>query len=451
MLALAAIWKALHELRHRGWWLAAASLAYGLAVGARPSLLFGAVILLVPVAQAWRERRKIWVALMAASGPIVLIGLGLMLYNALRFDSPFEFGMRYQLAGGRVLTQQFFSLRYLWFNFRVYFIEPARWGGQFPFVHDITMPPSLAGQGQVEHPFGVFTNIPLVWLALAVPLAWRGRSAESRSNLCGFVTVLAALFGICALTMCLLFCASTRYEVEFLPWLVLLAVIGVLSLERALAYRPVWQRAARCGWGLLLGFSMAFNLLASVERRAESHYNLGCTLEVQGKLAEAIAQYEQALRLNPTYAEAHRILGNHLLESGKVLEAITHLEQTVRFNPDWAEAHNNLAAALMLMGKLPEAAEHFKQSLRIDPDVAEAHSNLAGVLVQLGHLPEALEQFEQALRIRPDDAEIHYDFGRALEQTGRMQEAKGHYEEALRLKPDSVDAQKALARLRAAQ
>ena len=103
-------------------------------------MLFGAVILLVPVVQAWRERRKIGAVLMAAIGPIILIGLGLMLYNALRFDNPFEFGVRYQLAGERQVTRQFFSLRYLWFNFRVYFLEPARWSGRFPFVHDITVP-----------------------------------------------------------------------------------------------------------------------------------------------------------------------------------------------------------------------------------------------------------------------------------------------------------------------
>ena len=54
MLALAAIWKTLHKTERRCGWLAAASLAYGLAVGSRPNLLFGAVILLVPVAQAWR-------------------------------------------------------------------------------------------------------------------------------------------------------------------------------------------------------------------------------------------------------------------------------------------------------------------------------------------------------------------------------------------------------------
>ena len=38
MLALGAVWCALHEPARQGRWLAAASLAYGLAVGARPSV-----------------------------------------------------------------------------------------------------------------------------------------------------------------------------------------------------------------------------------------------------------------------------------------------------------------------------------------------------------------------------------------------------------------------------
>jgi tetratricopeptide (TPR) repeat protein len=66
-----------------------------------------------------------------------------------------------------------------------------------------------------------------------------------------------------------------------------------------------------------------------------------------------------------------------LLGVGKVAEAIAHYEQTVRLNPDSAEAHNNLAVALMQMGKLPEAVEHFKQALRIIPDLAEAQNRLA--------------------------------------------------------------------------
>jgi tetratricopeptide (TPR) repeat protein len=426
MLALAAIWKALHEPGLRARWLAAASLAYGLAVGARPSLLFGAVILLVPVAQAWRERQKILAPLLAATAPIILIGLGLMLYNALRFDNPFEFGWRYALAEYRSITAQQFSLHYLWFNFRVFFLEPAHWSGRFPFVQDITVPHLPAGHRPVEdEPFGVLANVPLVWLALAVPLVWRRRSTESCSILRGFVTAVGMLFGICTLPLCLFFAACMRYEVEFLPALVLLAVIGILGLERALAPtsgsgladRPAWRRATRWGWSLLLGFSVAFNLLASVKRSAEAHYDMGVALQGAGQVQEAIGHYQQA----------------------------------VRINPDYAEAQNNLGLALVQLGRLQEAIGHYQQALRINPDDAPVHNNLGAALRRLGRLQEAIGHYQQAVRLQPDFAEAHYNWGVALEQAGRVQEAIGHYEQSLRIKPDFAEARDALARLQARQ
>jgi Flp pilus assembly protein TadD len=459
MLTLAAIWKAVHEPQRRGWWLAAASLAYGLAVGARPSLLFGTVILLVPVAQTWRERRKIWAPLMAAAGPILLIGLGLMLYNQLRFDNPFEFGWRYQLGGGRQIGAQQFSPRYVWFNFRVYFLEPARWSSHFPFVHDIAVPPLPVGHGLVQHPFGVLTNIPLVWLALAVPLAWRDRPGDVRSTLCTFLAVVVVLFGIVTLTVSLFWAAIIRYEVDFLPLLVWLAVAGILSLERALAPtsesgltdRPVRRCAVRWGWYLLLGFSVAFNLLASVERCAEAHRNLGDALFLHGQFPEALAHYEQALRLNPDYAEAHYNLGIELAQAGRNEEAIAQFEQAVRIRPDYAEAHYNLGAALGRAGRISDAIEHLQQAVRIKPNFAEAYCDLGSAFAQTGRIDDAIGKYEQALRIRPDYAAAHCDLGMALGQAGRIPEAIQHLQVALRIKPDYPQAQNALARLQARQ
>ena len=452
MLALAAIWCALHKPERRCCWLAAASVAYGLAVGARPNLLFGAVILLVPVAHAWRESRSRRLSgLLAATGPILLIGLGLMLYNARRFDNPFEFGMRYALAGVRQVTQQNFSLRYLWFNFRVYFLEPVHWNTRSPFVHGITVPPVPAGYAQVRNPFGVPTNIPLVWLALVVPLAWRNRSGQAASVLRWFVMAAALLFGMCALTLGLFCGASFRYEVDFLPALLLLAVVGILGLERALVDQPTWRRAARWGWGLLLGFSVAFNLLASVDYYAEAHNNLGVALVRLDKLQEATGQFEQALRIEPEYAVAHNSLGVVFIRLGRTQEAITQLEQAVRIKPEFAEAHNNLGIALERAGRVQEALRHFEQALRLAPDYSDAHNNLAAALFRLGRLPEAIGHYEQVLRIEPDNAAAHYNLGVALEQTGKLNEAIGHYEQALRIKPDMAEPRNALVRLQPRQ
>jgi len=151
MLALAAVWCALHQPERKIRWSLLASFAYGLAIGARPSLLFGAVILLLPVVQSRYETterdawRKLGPPFAAAVGPLMFIGLGLMLYNALRFGSPFEFGWHYMLTDIQNATAPQFSLHYLWFNFRFYFLEGVQWNRHFPFLQAIQLLPLPTG------------------------------------------------------------------------------------------------------------------------------------------------------------------------------------------------------------------------------------------------------------------------------------------------------------------
>jgi Flp pilus assembly protein TadD len=451
MIAIGAIWCALSKPEKRCRWLAAASLAYGLAVGARPNMLFGTLIVFGAVVTARREHQKLWVPLLAAAGPITLIGLGLTIYNELRFDSPFEFGNRYQLAAVQQLTTRFFSLRYLWFNFRVYFLGPVHWSSRFPFVHEIPLPSAPLGHMGGSQTVGVLTNVPLVWLALATPLAWRGRPLEFASALRRFVRILVILFGSSALTLCLFVATQGRYEVDFLPALVLLAVIGILSVERSLSDRPFWRHAARWCWSILLLFSVATNLLASVQCCAKSDFNLGVVLDRAGKAEDAIKQYEQALRLDPEYAEAHNNLGTALMKQDRREEAIGHYEQALRLKPDYGVAHINLGIALRQVGRVQEAISHYEQALRISPNSADAHYNLGNALVQAGRVQDAIKHWQQALQINPDLADTHYNLGIALETLGRIQEAIQQYEQVLHIKPDFAEAQNALVRVRAGQ
>lgn len=449
MLALLAIWRALDEPEQKCQWLAAASVAYGLAVGARPSLLFGAIILLVPVVQAWCEHRKILALLMAATGPILLIGLGLAFYNALRFANPLEFGWRYQLLVGPQNTAPPFRLRYLWFNTRVYFLEPARWSTHFPFVHEIETPPLPSGYDQFETVFGVLPNIPLVWLALAAPLAWRDRLANQAAILRWFAATLILLFGACALTLGFFASAIIRYEVDFVPALLLLAIIGLLGLERALAGQPTGRRLLRCGWGVLLCFSVAFNLLASVLVYANARHEYGEALVEEGHAAEAVPVFEEALRLRPDYVDAHMSLGIALVQLGRAQEALEHFQQALRIEPDFAGAHYNLGIALVQLGHVREAMEQWGQTLQLEPNFADAHYNLGIALAQTGDIKEAISHIERALEIKPDDADAHYNLAIALAQVGHTTEAIEHLQQALRINPKFTQAQNALARLQA--
>jgi tetratricopeptide (TPR) repeat protein len=411
MLALGAVWLALHRPSERIGWLAAASLAFGLAVGARPPVLFSTVVLILPIAAAWSsgegrgERGRL---LLAAAGPLALCGLGLAAYNTLRFGSPLEFGQNYQISGTQQNTAQHFSLGYLWFDFRIYFLEPMRWHAAFPFVRNIVPPPLPPGEGIVEvpfSPFGILTNIPLVWLALAAPLAgadWRaGQGTVDHRPLRWFLSAAAILFVIPAAVICLFFGTCSRYEMEFLPVLVLLAVIGIFGLEKNFAGRPRGRAILRCLWIAALVFSVAFNLLAGCERYALEDDYAGQALTHLNRLPDAIAEFRAALRMDPRDSDCHEDLGIALARSGEI----------------------------------PAAAAEFRAALRWEPGRADAHDNLGNALVQLGQNPAAIAEFREGLRLRPESAAAHYNLAVALQRAGLPAEAAAEYREAIRLNP----------------
>jgi tetratricopeptide (TPR) repeat protein len=408
MLALGAIWCALHGPKWQVLWLLMASLAYGLAIGARPSLLFGAIILLMPVAQAWHaatklgSRRRVGLLFVAAVVPVMLIGLGLMLYNALRFGNPLEFGWHHQLAGGyRSNTAQQFSLHYLWFNFRFHFLEPMRWSGHFPFLQAVPLSPLPSGYYGTGEPYsGILSNYPLVWLALAAPLVWRGRPMEVASVLRWFVVAIFLLFVVCALTICLFFSASSRYEVDFLPALMLLAVMGILGLERALVGSPVWRRIARWGWCLLLTYSIVFNILASVEAHAAANYFVGNFLLNQRQVDKAVKHFQKALALQPESANFHKSLADALCREGRMDEAIIQYQKALEIKPDFAEAHNDLAYGLLQIGRMNEAITHFQRALEIQQSY-EAYYNLGYAFRRKGMAAEAMACFQKAIELQP--------------------------------------------------
>ena len=152
-----------------------------------------------------------------------------------------------------------------------------------------------------------------------------------------FVAAVFLLFVICALTICLFYTSSSRYELDFLPALILLAFIGILGLERALGGSPVWRRMARWGWCLLLAYSIVFNLLASVEGHTEANCFVGNSLLNQGRVDEAIIQYQKALALWPESPDARGGLGSAFYQKGRLDEVIIQFQKALEIKPDFAK------------------------------------------------------------------------------------------------------------------
>ena len=454
MLALAGIWRALHEPNRAVVSLALASLAYGLAVGARPSLLFGIVILLVPVVFTWLKasgpgsHRKVFILLAAAVGPVAFVGLGLALYNSLRFGNPLEFGWHYQLMRDyRPTTIQQFSPHYLWFNCRFYFFEGIRCNRQFPFLEIVPLPSMPAGYDPLVggSDGGILANYPIVLLALAVPLVWRSRSPDETSVLKWFLAILVFLFLVFAVTICLLATLGVRYEMDFLPQLLLLAIVGILGLERALAHLPVWRWIMRASVLLLLVYSLVFNFLLNTESRATAYYFAGNSFVSDGHFDEAIVQYQKALALWPDSPDANAGLGNVFFQKRQIDQAIVQYQKALEIKPHMAETCNNLGDCFLQKGRLDDAIVQYQNALEIMPGFPEAHANLGFCLLREGRVDGAIIQYQKAVDLQPNFPQAYNNLGNAFRLNGNGREAVAAYQKAIEQQPEFILPQTHLA------
>jgi Flp pilus assembly protein TadD len=188
--------------------------------------------------------------------------------------------------------------------------------------------------------------------------------------------------------------------------------------------------------------------LAKRPNNERAHYNLGnAWLEIPGRLNDAIAQYEEALRLNPDYAEAHNSLGFAWAQMpGRLDDARAQFAESLRLDPHCASAHTNLGNVWSEMpGRLNDAIAQYEEALRLDPDYAEAHYNLGLAFSRMpGRLNDAIAQFEEALRLRPDYAPGWHSLGVSWFQLGNLPAAAEAFRKELRLSPDDPMARRAL-------
>ena len=244
------------QSRRPGPWLAAAGLSLGLAIGCRPSLIgafggLGLVVAVVALRKPSRETsgsrlRSRILPVLAAGVPFAAVLAGLLAYNAARFGNPLEFGFDYQLtATSDQAKVRHFSLTFVPFNLRTYFVAAPQWGRYFPFIHPIRSMARPAGYYGIEYIYGALVVCPLIWLCGLFP-AWIVRRKTN-----GPVSYAWFLFAVGLGTTGLLVgfnSAAGRYVVDLLPWWVWLGLLGWAMLERGLTDRGSRRLAGSFGW-----------------------------------------------------------------------------------------------------------------------------------------------------------------------------------------------------------
>lgn len=204
--------------------------------------------------------------------------------------------------------------------------------------------------------------------------------------------------------------------------------------------------------------------------------NLGIVYQERHDHARAMAQFREAIRLQPDYVAPRILLGASLLATGHAAEATRELERAVKMQPREPLARLELAKAYERIGKLsgmveqyralrvlapqdPEYAYQLGQAYlrqanwsvreirRLNPGSARVYQILGEAYRTQGHLEMASQAFQRAIRIDPKLPGIHLALAQISIERGQMEEARSEIERELAIVPESVAARALLIRI----
>ena len=178
----------------------------------------------------------------------------------------------------------------------------------------------------------------------------------------------------------------------------------------------------------------------SVEPPPETLNVLGTLCLKKGKLIEALAHFDRALRLDTRYVDGHCNRGTALNGLNRFQEALESFNRAISFSPQMAEAHSNRVFSLMRLDRDHEALESSQKAVLLGPSLAEAHLSRGLACAKLRRFDEAFSALDKAISIRPDLADAYASRGGIYWGLGRLEEAYRDLQRAIEFHPDSAVA-----------
>ena len=126
------------------------------------------------------------------------------------------------------------------------------------------------------------------------------------------------------------------------------------------------------------------------------HCKRGIANSLNGKQDAAIANWRQALRLNPNYATAYNNIAYAKIHQCRYKSAIANCKKAIHLNPKFATAYNNKGYAEIGLCRYKSAIANCKKAIHLNPKFATAYANRGIASLYMGRIKDAKSDFREA-------------------------------------------------------
>lgn len=222
-------------------------------------------------------------------------------------------------------------------------------------------------------------------------------------------------------------------------------------------------------------------LVQSLPDQSQVHRILGFAYWADEQFDEGIAQFREAIRLNPVDERSWLALVDLLETAGRDDDASKTLEQAVESLPESGQARYSLGRLYQSLGRQSDALMHFEKAatpgpivghdalyeiigglhnshanfdasvaahakrVDINPNSSDAHRRLGDAYALQGRTDEPIAEFTVAVFLNPDNAAAHAGAGKIYMRASRYAEAIASSRRALALDPGLAEIRYVLA------
>ena len=165
-----------------------------------------------------------------------------------------------------------------------------------------------------------------------------------------------------------------------------------------------------------------------------------------GEIDEAIAEYRNALRLDPRNINVLNSLGVCFGVRGNHDKALTAFNAAAKINPEEVLALYNAGLVHLLREDRPTALELWLQAAPRAPEIFELNVQIGRCLLKTGQPEKAQDYIDRAVQSRPESAQAQRLLGDMFLAQRLTDQAIAPYKTALRVNPNNAAALSGLAR-----
>ncbi|MBV6621953.1 MAG: tetratricopeptide repeat protein [Rivularia sp. (in: Bacteria)] len=191
-------------------------------------------------------------------------------------------------------------------------------------------------------------------------------------------------------------------------------------------------------WDLALAdYNQAININPE---DASVYINRGNLYKDKKKWDLALADYNKAIQINPENASAYNNRGILNQDKKKWDLALADYNKAIQINPENAKTYFNRGLVYIDQKKWDLALADYNKAIQINPEYAKAYNNRASLYDDQKKWELALADYNTAIQINPEYAKAYNNRGILYKKQKKWNLALADYSKAIQINPDDASA-----------